>query len=321
MAAGVAAMNFRDYVSATSSFAASAAYTTELANLTGTDLPEQLQVVVAEPSVFDLMGVQPALGRGFRDDEGVEGNGNVLVLQHDFWQRRFLGRPDVLGGTVTLDGTAYTVVGIMPDGFDMVPADIQAFRPSDFRDREDRGAHDLLAFARLRPGVALDQVGSELRSVSDQLASQYPEAKRGWNLTVARVTDWFPGPTDRMLVKILGAVAFFGLLIACANVANLLLGRAEIRQKEVAVRTALGAGRTRILRQLLTESVTLGLAAGAVGVGLSVYVVGWLQTAMPPQMPSSMVPELSPLVLTSTLAVSILAGMAFGLLPALHATG
>lgn len=321
MAAGVAAPNLREYVAGTSSFQETAAYTTELANLTGTDVPEQLQVIVAEPSIFDLVGVQPAFGRGFRPDEGVQGNGAVLVLQHDFWDRRFLGRRDVLGSTLTLDGVTYTVVGVMPEDFDMVPADVQAFRPADFRDREDRGSHDLLAFARLRPGTALPQVQRELGAVSDRLAAEHPDGKRGWSLTVAPVGEWFPGPTDRMLVRILTAVAFFGLLIACANVANLLLGRAEVRQKEVAVRTALGAGRHRLLRQLLTESVTLGLAAGAVGVGLSVYVVRWLQGAMPPQMPSSMVPALSPLVVTATVVVSMVAGIAFGLLPALHATG
>ncbi len=321
MAAGVAAPNLREYTEATSSFEETAAYTIERANLTGTDLPEQLQVVVAEPSLFDLVGVQPAFGRGFRDDEGAEGSGAVLVLQHDFWDRRFLGRRDVLGSTVTLDGVAYTVIGVMPEDFDMVPADVQAFRPADFRDREDRASHDLLAFARLRPGTDLTQVQRELAVVSDRLAAEYPDGKRGWDLTLAPVADWFPGPTDRMLVQILTAVAFFGLLIACANVANLLLGRAEVRQKEVAVRTALGAGRNRLLRQLLTESVTLGLAAGGLGVGLAIYVVRWLQGAMPPQMPSSMVPTLSPLVVAATVVVSIVAGIAFGLLPALHATG
>ncbi len=321
MAAGVAAPNLRDYVAATASFQETAAYTTELANLTGSDVPEQLQVVVTEPSLFDLVGVQPAFGRGFRDEEGADGNGNVLVLQHEFWDRRFLGRRDVLGSTMTLDGVAYTVIGVMPEDFDMVPADVQAFRPTDFRGREDRGSHDLLAFARLRPETDVSQVQRELDSVSERLAAEYPDGKRGWDLTVAPVADWFPGPTDRMLVQILTAVAFFGLLIACANVANLLLGRAEVRQKEVAVRTALGAGRSRLIRQLLTESVTLGLAAGAAGVALSVYVVRWLQGAMPLQMPSSMVPALSPLVVAATVVISLVAGVAFGLLPALHATG
>ncbi len=165
----------------------------------------------------------------------------------------------------------------------------------------------------------MSRVQSELGGLWPSLEDAHPEANRGREVRVIGARDFFPGPTDQKLVMILTAVTLFGLLIACANVANLLLSRAEERQKEVAVRTALGAARHRILRQLLTESVTLGVVAGCLGIVLAVGVVHWLQGVMPPEMPKAMVPALDPEVLAATLAVSILAGIAFGLVPAYHA--
>lgn len=321
-AGGLSVPNFRDYIEAASSIESATLYDIEPSNLTGMDVPEQLQVIAATPSVFDVFGVQPSLGRGFRPEEGVEGAGNVLVLEYDFWQRRFLGDREVLGRNVTLDGTEHTIVGVMPSGFDMIPANIHAFRPTDFADEmEDRESRGYLAFARLRDGSTVDQLRLELEGPSQRLAEEYPEANRGQQVLVQTLREFFPGPTDTQLLKILTVVTLFGLLIACANVANLLLGRAEVRQKEVAVRTALGAGRGRIFRQLLTESVAMALSAGVIGAILAVWVVGWLRTAMPAELPAAMMPELDPEVLVATLFVSVLAGIAFGLAPAFHAVG
>jgi putative ABC transport system permease protein len=320
MAAGASIPNFRDYVEASSTFESATAYTLENANLTGTDVPERLQVVVATPELFDVLGVPPAIGRGFRAEEGAEGLGNVLVLEHDFWERRFFADRDILGRTLTLDGTTYTIVGVTPPEFDMIPANVQAFRPTDFMDRmEQRAGRGYIAIARLRPGATLEQSQLELAGVSTRLAAEFPDANRGWELRMIRLRDFFPGPTDTKLMMILTAVTLFGLMIACANVANLLLGRAELRQREVAVRTALGAGRTRILRQLLTESVTLGTIAGAVGVVLSIWVVRWIQSAMPAEMPRAMMPTLAPEVVVASLLVAVVAGVLFGLAPALTA--
>lgn len=312
--------SFRAYQEAATTLSGSTAYTVEAANLTGVDVPEQLSVVVGTPDLFDVLGVQPSLGRGFRPDEGTEGRGQVLVLEHDFWRRRFQADPDVLGRTLTLDGTIYTVVGVTPATFDMIPANVDAFRPSDFAEARDNfESRFWINYGRLAPGASLERLRAEVGSAWGRVSEAHPEETRGVAPQVIPAREFFPGPTDQQLIMILTVVALAGLLIACVNVANLLLSRAEERQKEVAVRTALGAGRTRILRQLLTESVTLGTLAGLLGVFLAIWVVRWLQSAMPAQMPRAMWPQLDPGVVAATVVVSILAGIAFGLAPALHA--
>ncbi|HSM59644.1 MAG TPA: ABC transporter permease, partial [Longimicrobiales bacterium] len=318
---GVAMGNFRDYERASPSIAAAGAYTLTDVNLTGGDVPEQLRLVEATPNLFDVLGVAPSLGRGFRPEEGAEGVGTVVVLEHDFWRRHFAEDRDVLGRTLTLDGATHTVIGVMPESFDLIPADVDVFRPTGFAaQRENRDVHGYLVLGRLVPGATAAQVQSELDGVSARIAAEHPEGNRGWVLAVIPLRGFFPGATDKKLVLVLTAVTLFGLLIACANVANLLLGRAEERQKEVAVRTALGAGRARILRQLLTESVSLGLLAGVLGTAVAVFVVRWIRAAMPPMIPKAMVPSLDPEVVAASLGVSILAGIAFGIAPSLHAT-
>jgi len=320
MSGGVSVPSFRDYVTVSPSVVASTLYDTEVANLTGLDTPEQLNVVVATPSLFDVLGVEPSLGRGFRPEEGVEGGGQVLVLHHDFWERRFFADPAVLGRTVMLDGAAHTIVGVMPEGFDLVPADVQAFRPTDFTaELDDRASRGYTGIARLRPGAAAEQAQLEAEAPHARLEGEYPEALRGIDLVVQPLRASFPGTTDTQLVRLLTAVTLFGLLIACANVANLLLGRAEERQREIAVRTAIGAGRSRILRQMLTESALMGCLAGAIGLALSVLVVRWLRAQMPPLLPAAVMPELDPEVVIATLVVSMLAGIVFGMAPALQA--
>ncbi len=322
MAGFVSVPGFRDYVAASSGVQNAALYTMRRANLTGLDQPEQLGLVVTTPSLFDVLGVQPALGRGFRAEEGAEGSGNVIVLAYDYWQRRFLGDRDVLGRVVTIDGAPHTVIGVMPEDFDLIPADVQAYRPSDFVDQEqDWQGQGYISYLRLAPGASAEQVQLEIEGLHRRLAAQHPDALRGTEIVVQPARDFFPGATDRKLYAILTLVTVFGLLIACANIANLLLSRADERQQEVAVRTAMGAGRGRVVRQLLTESVVMGMAGGVLGLVLSIWVVRWMRSIMPPELPSFVLPRLDPEVVAATVLLSILAGVIFGMAPALQSAG
>jgi putative ABC transport system permease protein len=320
MASGVSMPNFRDLQEASTVFTGLTAFTVGSVNLTGLDQPEQIQLATGTPNLFEILGIRPWMGRGFRPDEGVEGRRNVIVLDYAYWESQFLSDPHVLGRAVTLDGIQHTVIGVMPERFEMLPV-VQGFRPSDFSGVDERGSRAFLVFGRLRPGATLEQARSELAGISARLEAEFPDSNRGWGLFVQAAREWFPGPTDTKLIMLLIVVAIFGLAIAGANVANLLLGRAEIRMKEVAVRTALGAGKARILRQLLTESVLMGLAAAAIGTLLALYVIRGLQTAMPPQLPRAFWPTLDVPTLAATVMVAVATGILFGLAPAIHSTG
>jgi putative ABC transport system permease protein len=322
MAGLVSVPGFRDYVAASRSVEEGALYDIRPGNLTGLDVPEQLGLVVSTPNLFDVLGVQPALGRGFRAEEGVEGAGSVIVLGYDYWQRRFLGNRDVLGRVVMLDGVPHTIVGVMPERFELIPANVQAYVPSDFTDQmEDRESQAYMSFLRLTPGATAQQVQLEIEGLHERLVAEFPDALSGTEMVVQRARDFFPGPTDRRLYAILTVVTMFGLLIACANIANLLLSRAEERQQEVAVRTAMGAGRGRVLRQLLTESVVMGMVGGALGLMFAIWVVAWMRSIMPPELPAFIMPELDPKVVAATMLVSMLAGIVFGIAPALQSVG
>lgn len=319
MAAAVSVPNFRDWEAASTNFSSMAALTFETANVTGVDQPEEVMVAIGTPNLLDVLQIQPAQGRAFRPEEGAPGIGEVVVITHRYWQRRFEGEGRGLGGTLTLDGTPHTVIGVMPEDFEMFPGTVEVFQVTDLRGEEDRSAKNWLIFGRLRSGATVEQARSEVTGIVTRLETEFPEENRGWGVLVQPARQWFPGPTDAKLVFLLIAVSLFGVAIACANVANLMLSRAESRMKEMAVRTAIGAGRARIVRQLLTESVLLGLMGGGAGVLVAVYVIQGLRSAMPADLPRAFLPTLDVPTLAITVGIAVGAGILFGLAPAFHA--
>lgn len=302
-------------------FAELALYASAITNLSeeGRD-PEQIQRVVSSPGFLDIVRRSPAVGRAFTDEDAVDGAEPTAVLMYPFWERRYGADPGVIGRSVEIGGEAHTIIGVMPEDFELIPANVQVLSTSNFEDQRTNHLRQYLVVGRLADGVTLERADAEAASVQQGVAALAdPEAYEGWEAQVEWFRDIFPGPTDTRLIQVLMAVALFGLLIACANVANLLLGRAEQRQREVSVRTALGAGRGRIIRQLLTESVVLAGIGGAVGLGLAVMLVDWFAFSMPAELPRALYPQLSPRVLVISCAVTLGAGVLFGLAPALHA--
>jgi len=313
--------NFLDYRARASVFERMVAYDVLPANLTGGAEPERVRLVRMSPETFAVMGRSPMLGRDFEEKEGVAGAGAVAVLSHPFWQRYFAADRSILGKSVTIDGKTFDVVGVMPEDFDFLPANVDLFIPANWEDRSSDRERGLLVMGRLMDGRTPEEAEAEISAISSQLAAEHPEQNEGYHSVTVPLRDYFPGRTDTLLMYILLTVSGFVLLIACANIANLLLARAEVRQREVAVRTALGAGRARILRQLLTESVLLALMGGALGALLSFYSVRWVRQSMPAELPLSFLPYMDRTVLLYTLATSMLAGMIFGIAPALHTFG
>jgi putative ABC transport system permease protein len=297
-------------------------------NLTGLDKPEHLQAAWVTANYFSLLGVQPFLGRTFVEGEDQPGH-NVVVLSHGLWRRSFAADTNALGKTIALNAQRYTVVGVMPPGFKCFnPATVlgrptgdvrpQAWVPYPFTPGELKGrnARFFLVFARLKPGVTVAQARNEMNTITRRLAERFPDQK-DWGADVQPAPDQVVGAMRPALITLLGA-AIFVLLIACANVANLLLARSTARRGEFAIRSALGAGRARIVRQLLTENLLLVLLGGVLGVLLARGSIGGLLALHPADVPRFDEIRLDGSVLGFTLLLSLVTGLVFGLAPALH---
>jgi putative ABC transport system permease protein len=311
--------NFVDWRDRNKTFQGMAGVTSGRTNLTGTGEPEEISDANVSINFFQLMGVNPVLGRVFTAEEEQTGRDRVVVLSYSLWQRRFGGDREILSRTISLSDQPYVVVGIMPPGFQF-PEKTEIWAPlaPDEGMRQARFGFFLPVVGRLKPGVTRAQAQADLDLVAGQIEKQFPDMA-GYGVNVVPVLENTVGPIRRALMILLVAVVFV-LLIACANVANLLLARAAVRQREVAVRAALGAGRWRIVRQLLTESMLLAVLGGALGVLLAWWGLRLLVDLNPANIPRLENIRLDSRVLWFTLGISLLTGVIFGLVPALQAT-
>src|SRR5215208_2969006 len=319
--------NFLDWREQSTVFEHMAAVLTRPANLAVGDEAERVNFARTSASFFDVFGVRPRAGRFFLAEEEQAGHAPVVVLSHSLWQRRFGADASVVGKSVTLDGRTYEVVGVAPEGFsypDRTEAWVPPFaRVPTISEQQDvaraRGFGFLAAVALLKPGETLEHARAEMETITARLRQQYPESNSKRFNRVVTLHEHLVGESGRALLLLLGAVALV-LLIACANVANLLLARAAGRQKEMAVRAALGATRLRLARQLLVESVLLALAGGAAGLLLGWWGVDLLKGLLTADFPRLDDVGVDPSVLVFTLLVSCATGLAFGLAPALQFT-
>jgi putative ABC transport system permease protein len=313
-----------DYRDGAESLDAVGAYTVAAGNLTGAGQPERVTAGVVSADVFSVLGTPAALGRTFGRDEDRPGADGVAVLSHGLWQRRFAGDPAIVGRTIEYNGQPRTVVGVMPADF-RLPEDYRSARPTELwiplgineADPNGRGGHYLFSVARLAPGFTIEQADADLASiVAGRVAEGVIAPEANFGAVLVPAAEDVLGPVRPTLFLLFGAVGLV-LLIACANVANLLIAASEARRREIAVRAAIGAGRTRIARQLLTESLVLSILGGIAGVGLAAGASAVLIRLQPGNIPRLAEVQLDASVLVFALVIALLAGLVFGVGPSL----
>src|SRR5262245_8397092 len=318
---GVSYPDLREWKEAATSFATIGAMTARSLAIADSGDPERVLGAAISWEMFPTLGVPPALGRLFGPQDDRPGAEPVVMLSNDIWQRRYPGDRSVIGRRVSVDGRPHTVVGVMPPRFAFADKNHQAWIPlAPIVDHDTRGARGLFVIGRLKAGITVERAQAELSAVAAKIAGDYPLTNEGWGARVTTLKDdYMPAATRLTIWTMMGAVTLV-LMIACANVANLMLARASMRQREFSVRAALGAGRARLGRQLLTECVMLGLVAAPIGVAVA-YLGTWLpdQAVSPDAIPYFVHWQVNPRVMAYTVLVSALTGIIFGLAPALQA--
>jgi len=325
----IAPATFFDWRKMATSYDVMAVFATRIYNVTPTTgEPARLRGTLASTTFFDVLGVSPILGRGFMPQDSEPGQGQSIVLSYGFWQRQFAGKPDIVNEQVRLNGQPYTIVGVMPATVNFpetsnfwLPAahDVPSCSGPNADPRGQRGAHCLRGIGRLKDGTSLQQANAELTTISDQLAKQYPEESSNFIGIARSLQDRLVGSARTPLLVLLGAVGCV-LLIVVANVANLLMARATVRARELAIRAAIGADRSTLMRQLLTESVVIALVGGGLGVLLAFWGVDLILALDPGEVPRVAPVSVDGWALSFALLLSMLTGLLFGVVPAWQAS-
>jgi predicted permease len=322
----VSPANFYDWRAQAHSFEAMSAYGYGRYTLTGNGQPIIVPLISSTYGLFSILRAEPLLGRNFVESEDQPGHDHEVLVSYPFWRDHLGANPAMVGTNIQLNGEAYTVIGVMRPGFEFPFVSDPNFRPQMWKqqgwtaeERAIRDNHNYGVVARLKPGVTLAQARAEMNTISDRLAQQYPKDDKGWGATAIPLRQDIVGDVRTPLLILLGAVAFV-LLIACANIANLVLAKTLSRRKEVAIRTALGASRRRLLQQVLVETVVLSLTGGALGLIFAHYGMAFIVRFVGQQLPRSANIGLDGWVLAFTLGISLITGFLAGLLPALRLT-